>query len=551
MIGVLADSAERDVVNEFFELFKTPWQFYDGLLEPEILVCTGDRCDNRSAKLVIIYGSGPNVADEQRGFEPLSRYSDVSLSYQGQRIPIYGKCVTFRNGNASILRHQITTEPAAARTVSSHQTIVRIGYDLFREVRFLLNCGQPVTNAGIPTLELHIAILRDLIIRSSIPLVEIPPIPARHNFIVCLSHDVDQPAIRNHKFDRTLWGFLYRALIGSWVNFCKGGRSLKFVATNWLAALSLPFVHLGLVRDFWSQLTHYVEIEKDAPSTFFIISKKGDAGRTHNGTASALRAARYSLQDIRHQIDSLIGADREIGLHGIDAWLDANEGRSELDAIRRVTGNREVGVRMHWLFFTEDSPAKLEKAGFSYDSTVGYNETVGYRAGTTQVFRPPTVQHLSELPLHVMDTALFLPSRMGLSLQEGGEIITKLLADFDRFGGALTVNWHDRSIAPERLWGEIYRDLLEECKNRHVWFATASNTVSWFQKRRSVTFQRATDMDGQTRLKVSATQRSDELPGLRLRIHKSEAEFIDTIFDNSAEAEFSFPKSQPSMLRSS
>ena len=31
----------------------------------------------------------------------------------------------------------------------------------------------------------------------------------------------------------------------------------------------------------------------------------------------------------------------------------------------------------------------LEKAGFSYDSTVGYNETIGYRAGTAQVFKHP------------------------------------------------------------------------------------------------------------------------------------------------------------------
>ena len=28
MIGVIADSAEQDVVREFFELFKTPWEFY-------------------------------------------------------------------------------------------------------------------------------------------------------------------------------------------------------------------------------------------------------------------------------------------------------------------------------------------------------------------------------------------------------------------------------------------------------------------------------------------------------------------------------------------
>ena len=68
--------------------------------------------------------------------------------------------------------------------------------------------------------------------------------------------------------------------------------------------------------------------------------------------------------------------------------VTASKGRFEREAIQTMTGEPEVGVRMHWLYFNEESPVLLERAGFSYDSTVGYNETVGYRAGTTQVFRP-------------------------------------------------------------------------------------------------------------------------------------------------------------------
>ena len=39
-----------------------------------------------------------------------------------------------------------------------------------------------------------------------------------------------------------------------------------------------------------------------------------------------------------------------------------------------------------------------------------------------------------------------------------------------RFGGTLTINWHDRSLAPERLWGEFYSDLIQDLKNRGAWF---------------------------------------------------------------------------------
>ena len=61
-----------------------------------------------------------------------------------------------------------------------------------------------------------------------------------------------------------------------------------------------------------------------------------------------------------------------------------------------------------------------------YDSTVGYNETIGYRAGTSQVFKHPDVDHLLELPLHIMDTALFYPSYMNLSDDQAGAAMLPL-----------------------------------------------------------------------------------------------------------------------------
>jgi hypothetical protein len=85
------------------------------------------------------------------------------------------------------------------------------------------------------------------------------------------------------------------------------------------------------------------------------------------------------------------------------------------DLLRKDNSFHVVVVRIHWLYFNPRAPSTIEKAGFLYDSTVGYNETIGYRAGTTQIFKHPTVSHLLELPLHIMDTALFYPSYLNLS----------------------------------------------------------------------------------------------------------------------------------------
>src|SRR5262249_52659473 len=87
--------------------------------------------------------------------------------------------------------------------------MLRLGYDLFDEVRGLLREGQPVEYAHIPTLDLHIDLLRRWILRAGIPLVEIPPAPAGHDFIVCLTHDIDFIGIRRHVLDHSMWGFVY------------------------------------------------------------------------------------------------------------------------------------------------------------------------------------------------------------------------------------------------------------------------------------------------------------------------------------------------------
>ncbi len=148
-----------------------------------------------------------------------------------------------------------------------------------------------------------------------------------------------------------------------------------------------------------------------------------------------------------------------------------------------------LGVRMHWLHFDERSPAILDRAGFNYDTTVGYNETVGYRAGTLQAYRPLGVDNLLELPLHVMDTALFYPVCLNLKEQDAGRVVRNLIDDVERLGGALTINWHDRSIAPERLWDDFYLELLDELKRRGAWLPTASQAVAWFRKRRTATVE--------------------------------------------------------------
>lgn len=520
MIGVIADFDEQDVVREFFELFKTPWEFCRDLGNYDVVLCNGDNRFNGSAKLVLVYADKHTSYDDdlriQTGAE---RKQPSTLSYDGERIPIYGNAITFTRAAGRPLTDDDSEVVVFHQKVGKETAICRIGYDLFSEVRQLLTVGQPASNAATPTLELHIALLRDLITGSGLPLVEIPAVPEGYDCIACLTHDVDHPFIRRHIWDHTAFGFLYRALVGSLRNFIRGRISVRDLGKNWRAVLMLPLVYCGFAKDFWRDFDDcYLKLEAGLRSTFFVIPFGGRPGTYANGARATRRAANYGAQDVTDALRKLKGGGCEIGLHGIDAWCDSSAGRREALEICRLTGDSEIGVRMHWLYFDEHSPETLEKAGLTYDSSMGYNETVGYRAGTTQPYKPLDTSRMLELPLHVMDTALFYPAYLDLSPRDAKAVLNRMTDNAVQFGGCFTINWHDRSTAPERLWETPYRELIEDLKSRGAWFATARDVVAWFRMRRSAVFETGAASGAAAGVRIAFDQ-NESLPSLRLRVH--------------------------------
>jgi hypothetical protein len=542
MIGVLAHESENAVISEFFELFKTPWEFYRAGAHYDVLICSETSLPKNSAKLVLIYGDKPTAFDNEHKIGITGARSPRILVGKEDRIPIYGRSATLDGSGDPVLKDEKTFEPAAMEFRFQGQKIIRLGFNLFFEIEHLLRQGQPTAYAAIPTLDLHIALLRNAIIDCALLLAEVPPLPANYNFIVCLTHDVDHAGIRHHKCDHTIIGFLFRATVGSLINLCRGRTSIRHAAANWMAAFSLPLIYLGWLKDFWSRFDRYLDLEKDLTSTFYIVPKKGTPGDQSLRATHWKRATKYDVTDIPEQIERLTAAGREIGLHGLDAWCDSKKAKSELETIAAATGEQEIGVRMHWLYFNENSPGVLDRSGFSYDSTIGYNETVGYRAGTAQIFKPLDAARMLELPMHVMDTALFYPQHMNLSPKEARSTLMNLAKITSRVGGVLTINWHDRSIAPERLWTETYVGLIEELKRGGAWFATAKDAVSWFRKRRSVTFEVVPCAEAPNRIRTNALPSNDKSPALRLRIynsgshaeaHANRSRFVETTFSKS------------------
>jgi hypothetical protein len=518
MIGVVCEYNEREVVQEFFELFKTPWEFFVEDRAYEIIISTTSKIPYENAKVCFVYGPLKRRLDgEARITSGLIR-KNIHVNYKDKKVPVYSDVLTFQLEEQSNVTLRTDYEVVGLIVEKSRTKIYRVGYNLFEEVRFLLSSGQPAVNGWLPTLEVHISMLREWILDSWIPLVEVPPVPAGYDFIACLTHDVDFVGIKNHRLDHTMWGFVFRASIGSGINFLKGRLSLAELLCNWKAVISLPLVYTGLAKDFWLQFEKLIQIEKGLESTYYFVPFRDRSGEKVRSINEERRATKYDISEVHTFVKDLQALGFEVGVHGIDAWHSYEKGLEELERIVKVTGKQEMGIRIHWLYFDEESPRQLEKAGFYYDSTFGYNETVGYRAGTAQVFKPLGVNNLLEVPLHIQDTALFNPKRLHLKEDEAWRMCSYFLENLQKFGGVLTILWHLRSLAPERLWGDFYVRLLEGFKARRAWITSARRVVEWFSRRRGLKFEEAYFFHDRLRLNISFE--ANRLgPNLRLRIH--------------------------------
>jgi hypothetical protein len=526
VIGVLLGHRDLETAHEFFELFKTPW-------EPAVpgrkyrVLLTGDAGAGKAydAEVVLVYS--PVVPDhDSKGAKRIEGPTDIE--WRGETFPIYGSMTVFVEATGSI-DATCSGHPIERRSRRDGQSIHTVGYDLFREIRYLLTAGQPAARAMSPTLELHVALLRSILVSAGVSFVEVPPRPHGYDFICCLTHDLDFFGIRRHRFDRTMLGFLYRLTVGSVGDLLRGRRSLEEVAKNWATFVSMPFVFLGLAPDPWRPFDDYSSVEAPEHSTYFLVPFKGVPGVSPEGTVQPARAVAYQVSEVSDEVNRAVARGSEIAVHGIDAWRDSAAGRRELNEVTSVTGRPSSGVRMHWLYFDADSPATLEAAGFTYDSTWGYNDAIGYRAGSSQVFRLSGTKNLLELPLSIMDSALLFPNRMNLAAEQASSLCGTIVENARRFGGTVVVNWHDRSLAPERLWNRSYASLrLQIERSGAAWFATAGQAVDWYRWRRSIQFKQ----DGRSSaVTLVAPMRDPSMPAAVLKIHGAGQPTTEDRFD--------------------
>jgi len=166
---------------------------------------------------------------------------------------------------------------------------------------------------------------------------------------------------------------------------------------------------------------------------------------------------------VRRVIARLRDMSVEIGVHpGYRTFLEPGQLAQEVDSMRKVLEQQEMGGRQHYLRWAPVTWRHWEMCGLSYDSSVGFADHIGFRAGTCFPYRPWLLDlnrqaDLLEIPLLVMDATIANYIKLGAN--DALAAACDCIARCRVVGGVFTFLWHnDRLLVPELRW--LYEQLL-------------------------------------------------------------------------------------------
>jgi hypothetical protein len=170
---------------------------------------------------------------------------------------------------------------------------------------------------------------------------------------------------------------------------------------------------------------------------------------------------------IQQLIAELRKSDFEVGVHpGYNTFHHRDNLAREIGELKSALGESFPGGRQHYLRWSSQTWLDWESCGLRYDSSVGFADQIGFRAGTSFPFRPWCVAenrelNLIEVPLVLMDCT---PVKyMRLDINEGLKRIRALVRRVEETGGVFTLLWHNTPLLDPDYhgWYEAILDFLD------------------------------------------------------------------------------------------
>lgn len=298
---------------------------------------------------------------------------------------------------------------------------------------------------GIPVVDVYCDIL------SAIFVYIAPQLPIyEKSYRAYLSHDIDMPFFYGEGGFRRFAAKFYRR--------CQQ-RNLVDAASKFILDIASTAIEVNdpYEKSFDWLLNLYRQQCKTA--AFYIPT----ACSIPNNPRFNYRSLRFSKI-----VQSLEIGGHEIGFHpGYNTMTDASRWDQELLRFKSyIKSSRVHGGRQHFLQFDILKTWYFWEAnGFSYDSSLGYADSVGYRCGTSREyplfdFHKRQETALLERPLIAMDVTLFRNCYMGLNLADIYSSVNRLISQSKYHKSNFVLNWHSFNLDTEEK-KELYSEIVK------------------------------------------------------------------------------------------
>jgi len=314
-----------------------------------------------------------------------------------------------------------------------------------------------------------------------------PMWPEGRPFAICLSHDVD--LIAEEITPRQAVRSMRLSLLDTPTS--RRDRFVRFARPGVRAARA---IHHGVsAAPVAEALERCVDLERehDLTATYFFTVYPGGDGHRYDcmyalPDGCRFRGERTTVADV---IRTLHDEGLEIGLHGsYNSALAPGRLADEKTELEQATGLTVTSTRQHFLHWDVRVTPRLQSgAGFSADSSIGFNRDIGLRSGTSLPYRwfdveRGTALDIVQLPPTVQDGALLRADALELGLELAHTTLQGFLDRIADVGGVATLVFHPNNLE-HADYLELFRQAIAYGLERDAWFASMHDLDSWFRAR--------------------------------------------------------------------
>ncbi len=217
-------------------------------------------------------------------------------------------------------------------------------------------------------------------------------------------------------------------------------------------------------QSYWT-FEYWEELEKklNVRSIFYVHAK------VRRNLLTWLVDPNYDLEHyprLQEKLKQLSADGFAIGLHGsYYSAVDLDLLKREKEVLEGVLGKPVSQTRQHWLRYVEGKTPFIHDAVFRMDSTLGWNDRVGFRNGCSSAFYPYDHVHqraftFLEIPQVIMDFNIY----QSLSL-ENMEFVNRAVQVLERAlkykSAYVSISWHDRACTRDYNWHKTYEYIVK------------------------------------------------------------------------------------------